>query len=67
MNVRDAYFSEIYNMTKDGADIVVVSADLGAPSLDDFRRDFPHRFVNVGIAEQNLLAVAGGKMYEGRL
>ena len=28
MNVRDAYFSEIYNMTKDGADIVVVSADL---------------------------------------
>ncbi len=66
MNVRDAYFSEIYNMTKDGADIVVVSADLGAPSLDDFRRDFPHRFVNVGIAEQNLLAVAGGIALTGK-
>ena len=33
MIVRDAYFSEIYELTKLGEDIVIVSADLGAPSL----------------------------------
>ena len=32
MIVRDAYFSEIYELTKLGEDIVIVSADLGAPS-----------------------------------
>lgn len=65
-SVRDAFFSEIYRMTEQGEDIVIVSADLGAPSLDEFRRKFPHRFVNVGIAEQNLLSVATGLALSGR-
>ena len=65
-NVRDAFFSEVYQMTEEGEDIVIVSADLGAPSLDEFRRRFPHRFVNVGIAEQNLLAVASGLALSGK-
>lgn len=66
MNVRDAYFSEIYKLVKNGEDIVIVSADLGAPSLDDFRKDFPHRFINIGIAEQNLLSVASGIALTGK-
>ncbi|WP_302948461.1 hypothetical protein [uncultured Selenomonas sp.] len=65
-SVRDAFFSEIYRMTEQGEDIVIVSADLGAPSLDEFRRKFPHRFVNVGIAEQNLLSVATGLALSGK-
>ena len=65
-SVRDAFFSEIYQMTEQGEDIVIVSADLGAPSLDEFRRKFPHRFVNVGIAEQNLLSVATGLALSGK-
>lgn len=66
MNVRDSFFNEIYQSTKNGMDFVVVSADLGAPSLDGFRKDFPNRFVNVGIAEQNLLAVASGLQIAGK-
>ena len=66
MIVRDAYFSEIYELTKLGEDIVIVSADLGAPSLDLFRRDFPQRFISVGIAEQNLLSVAAGIALAGK-
>ena len=65
-SVRDAFLSEIYQMTEQGEDIVIVSADLGAPSLDEFRRKFPHRFVNVGIAEQNLLSVATGLALSGK-
>lgn len=66
MNVKDCFFDEVYQSVKKGKDIVVVSADIGAPSLDDFRRDFPSRFVNVGIAEQNLLAVASGLQLAGK-
>ncbi len=47
-------------MLQEGEDIYVVSADLGAPSLDALRSEYPERFVNVGIAEQNLLSVAAG-------
>lgn len=66
MNVRDAFFEEVEQMVRHGEDIIIVSADLGAPSLDVFRRDFPHRFVSVGIAEQNLLAVAAGLSLAGK-
>lgn len=66
MNVRDIFFNTIYEKTQKGEDIVLVSSDLGAPSLDDFRRNFPQRFVNVGIAEQNSISVAAGLSLAGK-
>ena len=50
---RDAFWSKIYDMQKKSGNIVVVTADMGAPALDQFRLDFAHHFVNTGIAEQN--------------
>lgn len=66
MKIRDIFFHEIYQQTRAGEDLVVVSADIGAPSLDDYRRDFPNRFINVGIAEQNLIAVSSGLQLAGK-
>ncbi len=66
ISVRDAFFSRIYELVCMGEDIVVVSCDLGAPSLDAFRRDYPERYVSVGIAEQNLIAVAAGLALSGK-
>ena len=43
-SVRDAFFNRIYELVKKGEDIYIITADLGAPSLDDFRRDFPERY-----------------------
>lgn len=67
MNVRDRFFSELYDRINEGTDAIVISSDLGAPSLDKFREDFPQRFVNVGIAEQNALAVASGLALAGKI
>lgn len=58
--MRDAFWDRIYELAKEDEDIVIVSADLGAPSLDKFRRDFPDRYINVGIAEQNAVLVSTG-------
>lgn len=65
-SVRDIYFETIYDLIRQGEDIVLVSADLAAPSLDQFRKDFSNRFVNVGIAEQNLISVACGIALTGK-
>ena len=42
-----------------------LTADFGAPSLDQLRENFPDRFINTGIAEQNLINVATGLAMEG--
>lgn len=46
--------------------LMVLSADLGRSSgLGRFQNDFPDKFVNVGISEQNLVGVAAGLAKEG--
>ncbi len=48
--------------------IVAVSADLtGSVKLDGFQAKFPDRFVQVGIAEQNLVTVASGLAAMGKI
>lgn len=66
MSVRDSFFHQIFGMVREGADIVVVTSDLGAPSLDEFRRLFPERYISVGIAEQSLITVSAGLALAGR-
>ena len=63
---RDAFWNKIYDLAKDNKDIVVVSADMGAPSLDKYRTDLPAQFINVGIAEQNGILVASGLARAGK-
>jgi len=45
--------------------IFFLSADFGAPSLDKVRHSFTDRFINVGIAEQNMVNLATGLAIEG--
>lgn len=60
ISMRDAFFNELYEIARKDKNIILVSADMGAPSLDKFRRDLGNQFINVGIAEQNMVTVATG-------
>jgi transketolase len=63
--MRDALIEGIYRRMQDNRKIIFLSADMGAPVLDKLRADFKDRFINVGIAEQNLINVAAGLALEG--
>ena len=63
--MRDSFLEELYLRMKKDKNIFFLSVDFGAPKLDDIRRSFPDRFINVGIAEQNLVNVATGLALEG--
>lgn len=59
--MRDAFARAIYEAAKLDPYIVVLVADISpAGAMEDFRRDFPDRFINVGIAEQAMIGVAAG-------
>ncbi len=66
LGARATYGQAILEMAKQRDDFYVTSADLCQSSgLVRFRDEFPERFVNAGIAEQNLLGLAAGLAKDG--
>jgi transketolase len=63
--MRDVLLDRIWQAMEKDTTIFLTSADFGSPVLDKIRADFPERFVNVGIAEQNLINVSAGLALEG--
>ena len=63
--MRDVLIEQIYQKMFDDEKIFFLSADLGSPVLDKVREQFDDRFINVGIAEQNLINVSTGLAFEG--
>lgn len=63
---RDAFWNKVYELAKNDKDIIIITADMGAPSLDKFRKYLAPQFVNVGIAEQNAITLAAGLALSGK-
>ena len=63
--MRDTFLLSVYELMLKDPDVFFVSADFGSPVLDKIRADCAERFVNVGIAEQNLINVSAGLALEG--
>ena len=63
--MRDTFLESVYALMSKNKDIFFVTADFGSPVLDKIRSDCPDQFINVGIAEQNLINVSVGIALEG--
>jgi transketolase len=63
--MRDAFLERIWQAMAGDQDLFFTCADFGSPVLDKIRSDYPDRFVNVGIAEQNLINITAGLALEG--
>ena len=55
---RDAFITEIYKVAKKDKRIFFLSADFGAPALDQFRENLKKQFLHLGICEQNMVDFA---------
>ena len=61
---RDEVIKIIYNAAKKNKKIYFLSADFGAPALDDFRFKLKNQFIHLGICEQNMIDFACGMALE---
>ena len=58
--MRNAYCAALYDLSKINKQVMTLVGDIGAIVFDKYREDFPGRFINAGIDEQNLTGVAAG-------
>ena len=61
ISIRDAFGNCIVELAKIRDDFVILDADVaGGTCTKLFRTIFPNRFIQCGIAEQNMMSVAAG-------
>ena len=65
---RNAYVETLAELAHENHRIVgIVNDSVGSSKLDAFKRAFPDRLINVGIAEQDMVGVAAGLANGGRI
>ena len=65
-SARSVMGGTIHELGQQHDNVWALAADTGG-ALSAFRKDFPDRFVDVGIAEQNLAGIAAGLALEGNI
>lgn len=64
--MRNLFAESVEKTAKKNKDVFLLTGDLGFSVLDDFKRKFPNNFLNVGVAEQNMIGIAAGLSILGK-
>src|SRR5436305_8020660 len=65
--MRTAFFRALVSLAELDPRIELVTGDLGFGVIEEFAERFPGRFVNAGVAEQNMTGVAAGLALTGSI
>jgi transketolase len=67
-DTRSGFGVGLHELGKKNPDVVALCADLtGSLKMDAFKKDFPERFFQVGIAEANMMGLAAGLTIGGKI
>lgn len=67
-SLREAYGKTLVELGRESQDIVVLDADLSKSTMTKyFAAEFPDRFFDCGIAEQNMVSIAAGLASAGKI
>jgi transketolase len=63
--MRNAFIDELVNHASVNDRVALIVGDLGFSVVESFADRFPERFINAGVAEQNMMGLAAGMASEG--
>ena len=65
--MRNTFAEHLYKNAIANKDIYVVVADISiAGNMINFQKKYPHRFINVGVAETSMIGMCAGLALEGK-
>lgn len=65
--MRYAFIKTLTEVARANDRIFLLTGDLGYTVFEEFRDEFPKRFINVGVAEQNMMSIAAGLALTGKI
>ena len=64
IDIRDAFFEQMYQGIKKDKKIILLSVDQGAMLIEKIKKDFPNNYFNIGIFEQTAINFATGLAHQ---
>lgn len=64
--MRFIFVKELIKKARKNKNIYLITSDLGYRAFEDYKKEFPKRFINVGVAENNMIGVATGLALTGK-
>ncbi len=65
--MRKTVLTETYKLAKKDKRVVFVGSDLGAGTLDEFKKEMPERFFMEGVSEQHIIGQMAGMATNGKI
>lgn len=65
-DIRDAFFDKICEYAIKDERVIIITDDMDIFSLRNFKKSCPHRFINPGVAEQQIINLAAGLASTGK-
>ncbi len=65
--MRTAFFRTLLDLAAQDERIHLVVADIGFGAVEPFAERYPDRFLNVGVAEQNMIGISAGLALSGKV
>ncbi len=65
--MRQIFLDSLFDEMKINQNLFFLTADMGINLVEKFEEEYPDRYLNVGIAEQNLIGVAAGLAESGMI
>src|SRR3989339_628737 len=63
--MRLTFVKTLTELARKDKNIILLTADLGFMVFDDFKKEFPDQYINVGVAEANMMSMATGLAMTG--
>lgn len=63
--MRNAFVNQLETFVAKDERVILLVGDIGFGVFENFQKKFPNKFINMGIAEQNMISVASGLAKEG--
>lgn len=64
--MKKIFIETLTLLARKDKDIYLLTGDLGFSAFEDFAKEFPERFIDCGVAEQNMAGVAAGLALSGK-
>ena len=64
--MRDNFLNSLTKLAESDKEIILLTGDLGFGVFENFEKNFPGQYFNVGVAEQNMIGLATGLALEGK-